>query len=336
MLSGCLLGLMLAANAEFEAFKTEFRDEALAAGIHPEIYDHEMASVEPRPKVLERDANQPEFVRAIWDYLDSAMSDSRVTNGRSNFAKERSDLTMAGTTYGVDPAIIAAIWGLESAYGRILGDNDILSALATLGYEGRRQAFGRKELIAALMILQEGYASREQLKGSWAGAMGQTQFIPSTYLAYAVDANNDGRRDLWADLEDVFASTANYLDEAGWQQDRPWGVEVTLPEDFDYALADGRRLKVVDWIRTGVRGASDILADQVDLDAPAKLLLPAGANGPKFLTFKNFDVIKRYNNATSYALGVALLSERIKGADNVLTQSWPRDDKPLTKSQREA
>jgi len=335
MLSGCLVSLLLVTNAEFEAFKSDFRAEALAAGIHPEIYDHEMASVEPRPQVLERNANQPEFVRAIWDYLDSAMSDSRVRNGRSNYADHADQLTMASMSYGVDPAIVTAIWGLESAYGKILGDNDILSALATLGYEGRRQAFGRKELIAALMILQEGYATRQQLKGSWAGAMGQTQFIPSTYLAYAVDANNDGRRDLWADLEDVFASTANYLDEAGWQTGKPWGVEVTLPADFDYSAADGRRLKVVDWIRAGVRGADEILAEQVDLDASAKLLLPAGANGPKFLTFKNFDVIKRYNNATSYALGVALLSERIKGSDESLTQPWPRADKPLTKSQRE-
>lgn len=333
-----LLFTLAAAQTDpgFEAFKTSFKAEAVAAGIHPDIYDHEMQSAELLPVVFERDSNQPEFVRAIWDYLDSAVSDTRVANGRKGYAEEKTALQMAAETYGVDASVIAAIWGLESAYGKILGNNDILSALASLGYEGRRTSFGRKQLIAALTILQEGYATREQLRGSWAGAMGQTQFIPTTYLAYAVDQNGDGRRNLWSDEEDVFASTANYLDRSGWQKGQPWGVEVTLPDDFDYSVADGRRLKVVDWIKQGVRGAGGILADSVDLDAPAKLLVPAGAKGPKFLTFKNFDAIMAYNNATSYALGVALLSERIKGKDTVLVHPWPRDDRPLSSSERKA
>ncbi|GGY54217.1 lytic murein transglycosylase [Parvularcula lutaonensis] len=323
-------------NPEFEAFRRDFRDDAIAAGIHPEIYDIEMATVEPLPVVLKRDANQPEFVRPIWEYLDSAVSDRRVADGRKAYLESRDTLEMISNSYGVDPGVIAAIWGLESNYGRILGTNDILSALSTLGYQGRRQTFGRRELIAALKILQEGYATRDQLKGSWAGAMGQTQFIPTTYLAYAVDQNNDGRRDLWGDLEDVFASTANYLDEAGWRTGEPWGIEVTLPNDFDYAAADGTKVAVVDWIRAGVKGARVALPDAVDLDTPAKLLLPAGARGPAFLTFKNFDVIKRYNNATSYALGVSLLSERIKGSEEGLVADWPRDDRPLSRSEREA
>ncbi|MEM1380156.1 MAG: lytic murein transglycosylase [Pseudomonadota bacterium] len=319
----------------FEAFKASFRAEALDAGIHADIYDHEMETVSLLPVVFERDSNQPEFVRPIWDYLDSAVSDTRVANGRKGFAKQQRALMMASEAYGVDAGVIAAIWGLESAYGKILGTNDILSALASLGFEGRRTSFGRSQLIAALTILQEGYATRAQLKGSWAGAMGQTQFIPTTYLAYAVDQNNDGRRDLWADQEDVFASTANYLDQSGWRTGQPWGVEVTLPEGFDYAVADGRKMSVVEWIKRGVRGANGVLSDSVDVDLQAKLLIPAGANGPKFLTFKNFDVIKRYNNATSYALGVALLSDRIKGSDTSVIQSWPRDDRPLTRSERE-
>lgn len=322
-------------DGAFERFKARFRDDAIAAGIHPDIYDHEMASASLLPKVFERDSNQPEFVRPIWDYLDSALSETRVANGRASFHRHGDVLAMTGEAYGVDPAIIAAIWGLESAYGEILGTNDIVSALATLGFDGRRTSFGRRELISALTILQEGYASRDQLKGSWAGAMGQTQFIPSTYLAYAVDQDGDGRRDLWADLGDVFASTANYLDQAGWQTGQPWGVEVTLPEGFDYAAADGRRLPVVEWIRLGVRGADDVLANTVDPDLAAKLLLPAGANGPAFLTFRNFDVIKRYNNATSYALGVALLSDRIKGSGGELKTPWPRGDRPLTRDERE-
>ncbi|MEM9838859.1 MAG: lytic murein transglycosylase [Pseudomonadota bacterium] len=337
MLTALLLTLAAAqADPGFEAFKQSFRTEAVAAGIHPDIYDHEMASAELLPVVFERDSNQPEFVRPIWDYLDSAVSDTRVANGRKGFAAEESALTKASEAYGVDASVIAAIWGLESAYGKILGSNDIVSALASLGYKGRRTKFGREQLIAALTILQDGYATREQLRGSWAGAMGQTQFIPTTYLAYAVDQNADGRRNLWSDTEDVFASTANYLDRSGWQKDQPWGVEVTLPDDFDYSMADGRRMKVVDWIRTGVRGADGILADTTNLDAAAKLLIPAGANGPKFLTFKNFDAILAYNRATSYALGVSLLSERIKGKESVLVAEWPRDDRPLTSTERKS
>lgn len=327
---------VVAVDDGFDAFKAVFRSEAVSAGIDGALYDREMATAQLRPVVIERDSNQPEFVRPIWDYLDSAVSERRVNDGRANYALHQDALELASNTYGVDPAVIAAIWGLESAYGKVLGDNDILSALATLGFEGRRTSFGRTELIAALTILQRGYATREELKGSWAGAMGQTQFIPTTYLAYAVDQNGDGKRDLWKDLEDVFASTANYLDQAGWQPNQRWGVEVTLPEGFDFAYADGRKLKVVDWIRLGVRGASEALPEAVDVDQAAKLLMPAGANGPVFLTFKNFDVIKRYNNATSYALGVSLLSDAIRGSDQGLKAEWPRGDRPLSRSERMA
>jgi membrane-bound lytic murein transglycosylase B len=323
-------------QADIASFRDAFRSEAIAAGISREVYDREMATAELLPVVIERDGNQPEFVRPIWDYLDSAVSERRVKDGRENYRRNASNLEMIGQAYGVDPAVIAAIWGLESAYGEILGTNDIVSALATLAADGRRQSFGKRELIAALNILQNGYAERDQLKGSWAGAMGQTQFIPTTYLAYAVDQDGDGRRDLWGNLDDVFASTANYLDQAGWRPNEPWGVEVKLPDGFDYSLADGRRMAVVDWIRTGVKGAGGSLPDKVDLDLQAKLLMPAGANGPAFLTFRNFDVIKRYNNATSYALGVSLLSDRIRGDGRKLEGTWPRDDRPLTRSERMA
>jgi membrane-bound lytic murein transglycosylase B len=324
-----------ALDTEVERFRASFRADAIAAGVSAEVYDREMATAERRPKVLERDANQPEFVRPIWDYLDSATSDRRVAEGRQSFAAEETELRMIASSYGVSPYIIAAIWGLESNYGSILGRNDIVSALTTLGMEGRRQRFGRAELIGALKIIQNGYATREELQGSWAGAMGQTQFIPTTYLAYAIDHDGDGRRDLWKDTGDVFASTANYLDRAGWRTGERWGVEVNLPEGFDYALADGRQYKVTDWIRLGVRGSSLALPDAANLDTPAKLLIPAGANGPAFLTFKNFDVIKRYNNATSYALGVALLSERIAGSNRNLVNEWPRSDVPLTRTQNQ-
>ncbi|MEM6914374.1 MAG: lytic murein transglycosylase, partial [Pseudomonadota bacterium] len=310
----------------FDAFRQSFRAEALRAGIDAEVYDQEMATAEPLSIVLERDGNQPEFSRPIWSYLDSAVSDRRIADGRTAVSDARVTLEVIADEYGVDSEIIAAIWGLESNYGTILGTHDIVSALATLGYTGRRQSFGREQLIAALQILNASYADRSQLKGSWAGAMGQTQFIPTTYLAYAVDHNQDGKRDLWGDLEDVFASTANYLKKSGYQDGEPWGIEVTLPDDFNYARSDGRRQSVVEWILAGVRGADAALPDEVDLDASAKLLVPAGARGPAFLTFKNYDTILAYNRSTAYALGVALLSERIAGADQGLMQSWPRDD----------
>ncbi|MEM6746474.1 MAG: lytic murein transglycosylase [Pseudomonadota bacterium] len=320
----------------FDAFRDSFRAEAIRAGIDAETYDREMATAEPLSIVLERDGNQPEFARPIWAYLDSAVSDRRVTDGREAVADARVTLEIIADEYGVDSQIIAAIWGLESNYGAILGTHDIVSALATLGYTGRRQSFGREQLIAALKILDASYADRSQLRGSWAGAMGQTQFIPTTYLAYAVDHNQDGKRDLWGDLEDVFASTANYLKKSGYVEGEPWGIEVTLPDSFDYALSDGRRRPVVDWIRSGVRGASVTLPDAVDLDASAKLLVPAGARGPAFLTFKNYDTILAYNRSTAYALGVSLLSERLAGADEGLSQTWPRDDRPLSRDERKA
>ncbi|MEE4212877.1 MAG: lytic murein transglycosylase, partial [Parvularcula sp.] len=329
-----LAAAITAGDAEFEAFKSRFRAEAIAKGVEASVYDREMASAAPLEIVFERDSNQPEFVRPIWGYLDSAVSDRRVADGRVGYEANQALLAMIAETYGVDPAIVVAIWGLESAYGKILGDHDVLSALSTLAYKGRRQSFGEQQLVAALTILQNGDAQRSELKGSWAGAMGQTQFIPTTYLAYAIDWNSDGRRDLWADREDVFASTANYLDQSGWVPGQPAVLEVTLPEQFNYAAADGSRRTVAAWMESGVKGAMMPLTDRVDAEAKAKLLLPAGAKGPAFLTFANFDAIKRYNNATSYALGVALLAERIKGADITVAADWPRDDRPLSFEER--
>lgn len=323
-------------DADLGTFVRDFRAEAIAAGIEPALYDREMATATLRPKVIQRDRNQPEFVRAIWDYLDSAVSDRRIADGRKSYERAGDTLEMISQSYGLDPTIIAAIWGLESNYGTILGDNDIISAVTTLAVDGRRESFAKAQLIAALRIIQDGYATREQLKGSWAGAMGQTQFIPTTYLAYAVDYDGDGKKNIWSDLGDVFATTANHLDSSGWKSGQPAIAEVTLPADFDYSLADGRRVRVVDWIGLGIKGATKALPDAVNLDAGAKLILPAGAQGPAFLTFHNFDVIKRYNNATSYALGVAMLSERIGGSDEGLKAEWPRDDRPLTRDEREA
>ncbi|MEM9810415.1 MAG: lytic murein transglycosylase [Pseudomonadota bacterium] len=328
--------LAVALQSPFDTFKSEFRAEAIREGIPAKVYDREMASAKALPVVLERDSNQPEFSRPLWNYLDSAVSDRRVADGRAALEDARVKIEVIADEYGVDSEIIGAIWGLESSYGTILGTNDIVSALATLGATGRRQSFGREQLIAALKILANDYAAREELRGSWAGAMGQTQFIPTTYLAYAIDYNLDGRRDLWKDLEDVFASTANYLRRSGYVEGQPWGLEVALPDGFDYSVADGTRRPVVEWIRAGIKGAAAPLPDAVDLDLQAKLLVPAGAQGPAFLTFENYEAILKYNRSTAYALGVGLLSNRLAGSDAGLVNPWPRGDRPLSRDERKA
>ena len=322
---------------DFGAFRDSFRIDAVAAGIDPGLYDREMASVEPLPVVTKSNDNQPEFVRPVWAYVDGAVSESRVRGGREGREDAAAALEAASERYGVPPEVLVAIWGMESSYGRFQGDHDVLSALSTLAYQGRRQDFGRQQLIAALRILQEGYASREQLKGSWAGAMGQTQFIPTTYLSHAVDADGDGDRDIWGDRGDVFASTANYLAASGWDAGLPWGFEVRLPEGFDYALADRAVKRTAgEWSVMGVEAAGAPMTDRLDLNARVSIILPAGADGPAFLVTDNFRAILRYNNATTYALGVSLLSDAVAERPYALAQDWPREDRPLTLDERKA
>ena len=316
----------------FADFVETFRIDAISAGIDVNVYQREMATAERLPVVMERNDNQPEFSRPVWKYLESAVSDRRITDGKTNAALHQATLNDVEEKYGVDAEIVAAIWGLESAYGEILGNYDVVSALATLASEGRRQSYGRSQLIGALKIIQNGYAHREKLKGSWAGAMGMTQFIPTTYLAYAVDENNDGLRDLWADHQDVFASTANYLAKSGFIADQPWGFEVTLPEGFDYASASlGVRRTVATWDSLGVTPMAGRLADSADLNATASVIVPAGAEGPAFIVFQNFRAIMKYNNSTAYALGVGLLSDAIAGRQHTIIGAWPLGDRPLSR-----
>ena len=324
--------------ATFDEWKANFRAKALLAGVSAETYDREMASVEIVTRVKALNNNQPEHSRSLWDYLDGAVSQTRIKNGLSNAAANKALLDRIEALYGVDKEIIVAIWGLESSYGKITGNHDILSVLATLGYEGRRTAYGSKQLIAALKILDNNYASRAQLKGSWAGAMGQTQFIPTTYLDYAVDENQDGRRDLWNNLDDVFASTANYLSRSGYVGEKTWGMEVTLPANFDYDLADrAQKRTIAEWESLGVVDAHlGSMVNRYDPNATASVIVPAGANGPAFMIFTNFRAILKYNNSTSYALGIGMLSEEIAGTAKPLKKAWPRADKALTFTQRKA
>ena len=319
----------------FAAFVDQFRIDAVAAGIDPALYDREMSTAAPLPTVRRAQDNQPEFVKPMWDYVDRATSAARIKGGREGFSEAEAILRDVSAAYGVEPEALVAIWGMESSYGRFMGDTDVLSALGTLAYKGGRQDFGRNQLIAALRILQEGYATRDTLKGSWAGAMGQTQFIPTTYLGHAVDHDGDGDKDIWSDHGDVFASTANYLAKSGWRAELPWGFEVRLPDGFEYALAE-RSVKrsVGDWLTMGVEAGEGSVSERIDLNERVSIILPAGASGPAFLITDNFRAILRYNNSTAYALGVAKLSDAVAGRETALVQDWPRGDRPLSRAEK--
>lgn len=337
----CAAALVCASAAarepDFADWLDGFRAEAAAAGVSPEIIALAFDGLEANERVFELNDSQPEHARAVWDYLDSALSEKRLADGRMRLAENRGLLAEIEGSYGVAAEVIISIWGLESSYGKLPGDYDAIEALATLAWQGRRTAYGRAQLIGALKILQNGYAGRAELKGSWAGALGQTQFIPTTYLAYAVDHDGDGRRDIWSNLGDIFASTANYLAASKYRVGAPWGVEVFLPDGFDYALADADvRHALAEWAAMGVSAARGRLIGVLDPNLRGRIILPAGARGPAFLVFENFEAILKYNNSTAYALAVNLLAERIARDGPGLAASWPREDRALTLDERKA
>jgi membrane-bound lytic murein transglycosylase B len=320
------------ANLGFDRWIEGFRRRAQAQGISAATFDAAFRSVDYNTYVIEKDRNQSEFTKAIWDYLDSAASDSRVSNGKAALRKNARLLDQIEARYGVDKEIVVAVWGLESAYGAVRGDIPLIEALATLAYDGRRGAFFESQLIAALKIIQAGNVTPGRMTGSWAGAMGHTQFIPTSYLAYAVDFTGDGKRDIWSDNPaDALASTAAYLARFGWQKGRPWGVEVQLPRGFDYGLT-GERVKKApgEWAALGIR---DVNGRAVPDYGAASILMPAGARGAAFMIFQNFHVIERYNTADAYVIGVGHLADRIKGGPPIRA-AWPREDRALVFTER--
>ncbi len=314
--------------AWIEALKVEAREQ----GIGNRTLDAAFRRVRPNARVIELNENQPEFSRAIWDYMDGAVSSERVSRGRSLMRQYRKSLGRAERQYDVPASIITAIWGLESNFGKNLGGFNVVEALATLGFEGRRAPFGREQLLAALKILEQGDVTPERMIGSWAGAMGQTQFIPTVFLQYAKDGNGDGKRNLWDTRADVFASTANYLSEKGWQPGSPCFDEVRLPDNFDHGLADISIEKPVrEWADLSVTLADGRALGRrkgQDKDAPAAILLPAGHKGPALIAYPNFKVVLAYNNAISYALAICQLSQRFKG-DAGVRKPWPRSEQPI-------
>ncbi|AHL77004.1 murein transglycosylase [Stutzerimonas stutzeri] len=313
----------------FTQWRDTFRSEALQAGISAQVFDRAFAGVTPDPSVIIADRSQPEFTRPVWQYLNGALSRQRVDGGKQLLNQHEATLDDIEKHYGVDRNTLVAIWGLESSFGKIVGDKGVIRSLATLAHEGRRPGFAKSQLLAALEILDHGDVTADQLRGSWAGAMGQTQFIPTTYNTHAVDFDGDGRRDIWNSSADALASAAHYLQASGWKAGQPWGFEVRLPDGFDYALADSNIRKPLDeWRRLGL---SELPAGMDETSAT--LLLPAGYRGPAFLVLDNFRAILRYNNSSSYALAIGLLSERFAGAGKVRA-SWPQDEQPLSRSER--
>ncbi len=323
----------LSQTERFDLWKQDFINRAIAKGYNANMVQALITPATINDKALDRDRSQPEFTKPIWSYVDGAASADRLNKGRNKLAETRATFDRVENRYKVSRNYLTAIWGLESSYGRILGSHNIVDSLATFAFEGRRQKFGEQQLFAVLDLLQRGDLRQDQLVGSWAGAMGMTQFIPTTMRDYAVDFDNNANIDLRGSADDALGSAAHYLSRHGWKWAEPAMTEVALPDGFDYGLSDGTRKTVNDWTVLGVRPISGQRWSTEAGFLDAKLLVPAGHKGPKFLTFKNFDVIKKYNNSTSYAMGITMLAETFQGK-RVISTPWPRSDKQISFTQK--
>ncbi|MAY03794.1 MAG: lytic transglycosylase [Gammaproteobacteria bacterium] len=308
----------------FAEWLEELRAEAIASGIRPEIVDAALATVEePTPRVIELDRSQPEFVQTFADYMNNRLSQGRIDRGRSLLEEHSELFTRIYNEYGVQPHYLVSFWALESNFGDYTGGFSVINALATLAYDPRRSGFFRRELLTALKILDEGHIGIDDMSGSWAGAMGQCQFMPSTFDRYAVDGDGDGRIDIWNSLPDIFASAANFLSESGWNATERWGREIILPDGFDYTQTGNNvRKTVTEWNRLGVRRADGSPLGNADLQA--SVMLPAGATGPVFLTYNNFRTTMIWNRSTYYAISVGHLADRFVGGGPI--QHWPETD----------
>ncbi|HEX9195688.1 MAG TPA: lytic murein transglycosylase [Azonexus sp.] len=323
-------------QAEFESCLVRLQGPAQQAGVQQASYSRFTRGVQADFGVLEKLDYQPEFKLPIWDYLAGLVDDERIADGKAALARHADVLQRVQAAYGVDPATVVAVWGVESNYGRITGKYPLVQALGTLSCFGRRQSYFQGEFFAALRILQRGDIAPERLNGSWAGAFGHTQFMPATYERLAIDFDGDGRRDLVDNSDDALASTANFLRKGGWQSGQPWGFEVRLPAGFETSLA-GRKQKrpLADWAERGIVAVDGSKLANSGLAAGDRtaILLPAGPRGPAFLVTRNFDVIYGYNAAESYALAIAHLADRLRGGAPFVTP-WPTDDPGLSRAER--
>jgi lytic murein transglycosylase len=318
------------ADPLFDAWKQGFIDRAVGAGWSRPQLDQVFDGVTADPSVIANDHRQPELSKPVGDYIAATVSAGRIAQGQSLRYQDAVWLDPIVATYGVPAEILIAVWAMESNYGRFQGGYDVIRSLATLAAEGRRRDWAEGQLFAALRILFTGAATRSQLTGSWAGAMGQTQFTPSDYLAWAVDGDGDGRRDIWTSAPDALASSANFLaHKAAWRRGEPWTYEVILPAGFDYSLAEGPKQPMAAWAALGVRPATPYRPDPGEV---AQLLLPAGWTGPAFLAFPNHFAIRAYNNSMAYALAVGLIADGVAGQPGVV-KPWPQEP-PLTLADR--
>ncbi|ACI98579.1 lytic murein transglycosylase [Rhodospirillum centenum] len=302
------------AATDFAAWLEALRQDAGAQGISEATLREALTGVQPIPRVLELDRRQPEGTITFARYIERVVTAQRVRRGRGLYRQHRAVLEEVGRKYGVQPRFIVALWGIETSFGSNQGGFKVIDALATLAYDGRRSAYFRKELINALRILDEDHIGADRMLGSWAGAMGQSQFMPSSFLRYAVDFDRDGKRDIWGTLPDVFASAANYLSTVGWNPDRTWGREVRIPKHFKESHAGLQTRKTLrDWQAMGVRQVDGGPLPVVALEA--SLVLPDGPKGRAFLVYDNYRTIMDWNRSTYFATAVGLLSDRIGGAD---------------------
>ncbi|HSH41767.1 MAG TPA: lytic murein transglycosylase [Arenicellales bacterium] len=317
--------------AAFPACVSRLKTEAIDAGIGREVVGRAFESVAVDDRMLAASKAQPEFKTPIWDYLAFLVDDQRIADGRAMLARYDDVLRAVEARYGVDRHVVAAVWGVETDYGKQAGGYFLPHALANLTcLADRRNEFWRSELIAALMLVERGDLAIDKLYGSWAGAFGQTQFIPSTYARLAVDFDGDGRRDLVDSIPDALGSTANYLKRAGWQTGRPWMIEIKAPAGYTGPTGRKRRLTLDDWDKLGIRRADGA---RLKGKGKAGLLLPAGPEGPGFLVFDNFDAIYAYNHAESYAIAISHLADRLAGYPALRTP-WPTDDPGLSRAER--
>jgi lytic murein transglycosylase len=344
LLSGLLAGLLLSpsgalaqttppkaqapkaqnAGQNVQAFLDALWRDARAAGISRKTFDLALGGFKPDPSIIALTKKQSEFVRPIWSYLDSAISETRLARGRAAGQQYASELAEIERKYGVDRRIVLGIWGMETNFGSYTGDKDVFRSLATLAQARYRDNFFRDELLVALKMLEDGLANRPAMRGSWAGAMGHTQFMPSSFMKYAVDHDGDGVRDVWDTIPDALASTANYLASFGWQTGVPWGVEVNVPDGFNLARAQPMQ----DFSTWSAAGFTRANGSALPRNGKATLWYPAGIRGPALLITENFRVIKRYNSSDAYALGVAHLGDRL-GQGGPIRAAWPRNDKRM-------
>lgn len=314
----------------FATWRSGFRARAMREGISAEVVDSALTLAQYQPRAIALDRAQAEFTQQVWEYLDAQVTAARIAGARAALERHAGLLGRIEARYGVEREVLVAIWGLESGFGAMRGTVPVIGTLASLAHDGRRAGFFEDELLAALRIIAAGDVSAGDMVGSWAGAMGHMQFMPSTFVAHAVDFNGDGRRDIWSDdPADALASAAAYLAGSGWRRGQPWAIEVALPDGFDGRLT-GTQQRVADWRALGVRA---VRGAQLPASGPAELYLPAGLRGPAVLIFDNYHVLKTYNISDSYVLAVGHLSDRLRGG-GPFVGSWPRDDRALSLSER--